>query len=259
MSTEDVLELTPLLSRVVSHYDGVMFDAYRAYIRQEGDGFCNFGYWEAGTRSIVEAHANLMEKLLDFLSARDGTLLDVACGKGASVAYAERYFPPGKVTGINISDRQLVACRSMAPGATFVKMDATHLGFRDESFHNVICVEAAFHFDTRERFLREAFRVLRRGGRLAMSDILQGRERLAPANPSTRTVDDYLTCLRRIGFRSAWIVDVTTQSTDAYCDHADRCDRAYLPEERYLAEFKPRTEYLRTTCRPYVLVFAAKE
>ena len=29
-------------------------------------------------------------------------------------------------------------------------------GFLDNSFDNVICVEAAFHFDTREAFLREA-------------------------------------------------------------------------------------------------------
>jgi ubiquinone/menaquinone biosynthesis C-methylase UbiE len=249
----------PLLSRVVTHYDDVMFDAYRATVRQEGDGFCNFGYWEAGTRSIAQAHANLMERLLAFLSRRDGRLLDVACGKGASTAYAGRYFSPARITGINVSDRQLLACRRTAPRSQFVKMDAAHLGFTDESFDNVLCVEAAFHFDSRERFLREAFRVLRRNGRLAVSDILQDREHLAPANPATRTIAGYLTCLERIGFRGCRIVDVTTESTDAYCDHADRCDRIHLPVDSYLAEFKPRTDYLRATCRPYVLVFAAKE
>ena len=40
-------------------------------------------------------------------------------------------------------------------------MDATELDFRDNSFDSIICVEAAFHFDTREKFVREAYRVLK--------------------------------------------------------------------------------------------------
>jgi MPBQ/MSBQ methyltransferase len=91
-----------------------------------------------------------MEKLLAFLPKKEGTILDVACGKGATTRYLLRYFKSENVTGINISEKQLARCRENAPGCTFLLMSATELKFADESFDNISCVEAAFHFVTRE-------------------------------------------------------------------------------------------------------------
>src|SRR5215469_2469678 len=71
------------IARINRWYDRQMFSPAFDRVNE----FANYGYWDETTRNKVEACENLMEKLLAFLPKKEGTILDVACGKGATTRY----------------------------------------------------------------------------------------------------------------------------------------------------------------------------
>ncbi|AXQ28846.1 SAM-dependent methyltransferase [Solimonas sp. K1W22B-7] len=163
-----------LAENINRFYDAAMFSD-RLINYYGGSDYTNFGYWTDATPDAKAACDALMAQLLGFIPEKKGRILDVACGKGETSRYLSTFYPAGQITAINISERQLSRGREIVPGANFMLMDATALEFPDASFDAVVCVEAAFHFNTREKFLREAARVLKPGGHLVLSDILTSR------------------------------------------------------------------------------------
>jgi len=164
-------------------------------------GYTNFGYWDAATTTATQACDRLVDELVERLGEIRGAILDVGCGTGGTTARLSEYFDPSTIAAINISPSQLDRATLRVPGASFLNMDAAGMTFPDGCFAGVICVEAAFHFRTRRRFLEEAFRVLEPGGALALSDLILIRG--APTIPWDNHVHDraqYGDLLLDVGF-----------------------------------------------------------
>ncbi len=183
-------------------------------------GFANFGYWDASVRSGAEASVRLVDRIFELAPPMDGALLDVACGEGATTRRLAERVGPERVTAIGLSHRQVEAARRRAPGCSVLQMDACALEFPDASFDKVISVEAAFHFDTREAFLREAHRVLRPGGALVLSDLLMTRgTSLVPRENHLHDAAAYRALLIRCGFHEARVVDATRETFTSFRRH----------------------------------------
>jgi MPBQ/MSBQ methyltransferase len=156
---------------IARFYDKALkIQAYRRYY--EDAGYFNFGYWGGGAKSQRDASDALVDQLVQRITVKGGSILDVACGAGGTTMRLTQSYEPEKITAINISEVQLNAARDRVAGATFLCMNATELEFPAGYFDAVVCVEAAHHFNTRQTFFGEAFRVLKPEGSLVLSDML---------------------------------------------------------------------------------------
>lgn len=159
--------------RMTRVYDSALVNQhYQRYFKDSG--FYNFGLWSNSPFNQKEACECLVDELVSRItrSSPDSKILDVACGAGGTTRHLTKYFESANITGINLSDAQLLSAGTRAPGCKFLNMNATKLEFPDDYFDAVMCVEAAFHFETRFDFFNEALRVLKPGGSLVMTDMI---------------------------------------------------------------------------------------
>jgi SAM-dependent methyltransferase len=97
-------------------------------------------------------------------------VLDVACGTGElSRVVAEAVGPGGSVSGLDLDPGMLAIAARSAPGISWHRGVAECLPFRDATFDAVVSQFGLMFFQDRSRALREMWRVLRPGGRMAVA------------------------------------------------------------------------------------------
>lgn len=164
--------------------------------------------FHVGAREATEGLANFME-----LSAGIH-LLDVGCGIGGPARYfAERGC---RVTGLDLTEEFVRVATSLTgrlhleEKAQFRKGSALEMPFPSNTFDGAYMIHVGMNIQDKAGVFREVARVLKRGGRFSIFDIMsKGNEPLQfptpwAANEATNfvgRVEDYRQALERAGFR----------------------------------------------------------
>jgi ubiquinone/menaquinone biosynthesis C-methylase UbiE len=118
-------------------------------------------------RPVDENWRRMFEVVVDEADLRGRRVLDLGCGTGR-LAAALAKDGLARVWGVDASNEMLAVARAkLPPGVGLKQARAEELPFRDASFDRVVMWLVA-HLVDRPQAFREVFRVLGRGGRLAV-------------------------------------------------------------------------------------------
>jgi SAM-dependent methyltransferase len=119
-------------------------------------------------RLTGRATARLVVPLLEAAGVQSGTrLLDVACGPGHLAAGAAA--KGAKPVGVDAAEGMVAVARAGYADIEFLRGDAERLPFGDASFDAVVAGFVVNHLPRPERALAEFARVVRPGGRVAVT------------------------------------------------------------------------------------------
>jgi ubiquinone/menaquinone biosynthesis C-methylase UbiE len=144
------------------------------------------------SRPLAEAYERVSDfqfeggqRLVERLGLEEGArVLDVGCGTGRLARWiAERLGPKGSVVGIDPLEHRIGVARSQAGAARFEVGQAEDLGAFEDSSFDAVCLSSVLHWvSDKARALAEIRRVLRPGGRLAVSTLPQELSRASTVN-----------------------------------------------------------------------------
>ncbi|MDB6118252.1 MAG: hypothetical protein JWO08_2033 [Verrucomicrobiaceae bacterium] len=151
---------------VASHYDDL-----DQFYREIWGEHVHHGVWRTGSESDLEAAENLVTMVANLGRTGAGTeVCDVGCGYGATAKIlAQRH--GANVTAMTISEVQLAYAQThnSVPGKiTYLLRDWYQNQLSESRFDVVQSVESMEHMADLPLFFREAWRVMKPGGRLVI-------------------------------------------------------------------------------------------
>lgn len=160
---------------IIAEYYDYTLPFYRFFYHKDSNAV-HYGFWDERVKNHQEALLNVNKFLAETVNVKSGdVILDAGCGIGGSTIWLAKNYG-AKVIGITISDKQLEEAKNLSRknevdlATNFYKKDFLNSGFDNESFTVVWAIESVCHADYKKDFLKEAYRLLKNGGRLVVDD-----------------------------------------------------------------------------------------
>jgi len=169
------MQPTDYHERIIQYYKESE-NAYKDSWDLEKSLAIHYGYWDKQVRSFPESLIRMNEVMMMAADIRPHHhVLDAGCGVGGSSIFIASLLGC-RVTGITLSKRQAEQATEFAKSkglsdlVDFKVMDYCNTDFPSSGFDVVWGCESICYADTKEQFIREAWRLLKPGGTLVVAD-----------------------------------------------------------------------------------------
>jgi cyclopropane fatty-acyl-phospholipid synthase-like methyltransferase len=163
----------------IARYYDLSETHYRLFWNLNKSKSLHYGYWDSSTKTFNDALLNINKVLARYANiSKQDTVLDAGCGVGGSAIWLAKNIGC-KVTGISLNEKQVKQASILALKEEvqhlikFEQNDYTSTGFAANSFDVVWGIESVCYVPDKSEFMREAFRLLKTGGRLIVADFFK--------------------------------------------------------------------------------------
>ena len=161
--------------KIIEYYNSTE-NAYKDSWDLENSLAIHYGYWDEKVKNFSQSLSRMNEvMMIEAGITSSDVVLDAGCGVGGSSIFLAKKLGC-QVTGISLSERQINKAKRLATQnevgekTRFLVMDYSATTFPDNSFDVVWGCESICYADEKEQLIKEAFRLLKPGGRLIVAD-----------------------------------------------------------------------------------------
>ena len=160
--------------QIIKYYDSCEIDYKLLWHLNKNYAF-HYGYWDEKVKSFDQSLLRFNEIIIEKAKIKKtDRVLDAGCGIGGTSIFIAKKIGC-KTEGITISQNQVDKAKKLAKKlnisslVNFSNQDYMNTKFKSNSFDVTLALESVCYSD-KEKFLREAYRLLKKGGRLVVAD-----------------------------------------------------------------------------------------
>jgi ubiquinone/menaquinone biosynthesis C-methylase UbiE len=157
-------------------------------------------------------------------------VLDLGCGTGKQLAANRKRFPEMSLVGLDLFRGMLRQARQRCETIDWVQGDGAAMPFRGNCFHYITNQFSYHHVRGKEKLIAEIYRLLRAGGRFAMTN-------LDPWAMADWIVYRYFPAARACDYRDFWPTEVFARRLEGAGFVNIRVTRRHQTEEQSLDQF----------------------
>jgi len=129
--------------------------------------FMGVGYEHAGGSGKSYTMDYRLERVRSRIVVRKGNILDLGCGGGTNTEKLVGMYKGARVYGCDISKTAIAYAMKYGGGkVTYNAMNGKKFPYTSNMFDVIVCLDVLEHVPNVQGFLKEVYRVLKKGGRL---------------------------------------------------------------------------------------------